>query len=80
MISLFGCKSYSPTAESITGSWVAKDGAILQLNGDGFDEINNAISLPIMKFNPTASQYFKLLFLGKINIQSKDKSKISEKI
>ena len=38
---LFGCTSYSPTAESIVGTWVAKDGAILQLNEDGTFETKN---------------------------------------
>gem|GEM_PF-691027 len=51
MISLFGCKSYSPTAESIVGTWVAKDGAILQLNEDGTFETKNLSGNVIFEYD-----------------------------
>ena len=56
---LFGCTSYSPTAESIVGTWVAKDGAIFQLNGDGTFETRNLSGNIIFQYN---KEYKDLIF------------------
>lgn len=44
---------------------------IMGLHYKNFDEVNNAIPLKLIKFNPTRSQYFKLLFFEKIIINNK---------
>lgn len=42
------------------------------LHYKNFEEINNAINLKTIRFNPTTSQYFKLLFLERIEIKNKN--------
>jgi hypothetical protein len=44
---------------------------VFKLNGalyKNFDEMNDAIPLRKIRFSPTAGQYFKLLFTGRIKI------------
>jgi hypothetical protein len=36
-----------------------------------FDEMNDAIPLRKIRFSPTAGQYFKLLFTGRIKISGR---------
>jgi hypothetical protein len=46
---------------------------VFKLNGalyKNFDEMNDAIPLRKIRFSPTAGQYFKLLFTGRIKIKS----------
>lgn len=45
---------------------------IMGLHYKNFDDINNAIQLKIIKFSPTTSQYFKLLFFERIEIKNKN--------
>lgn len=44
---------------------------IMGLHYKNFEEINNAIGLKTIRFSPTASQYFKLLFFEKIIVNNK---------
>jgi hypothetical protein len=43
------------------------------LHYKNFDEINDAIPLKKLSFSPTACQYFKLLFTGRIKVKKQDK-------
>jgi hypothetical protein len=45
---------------------------IMGLHYKNFEEINNAIELKKLRFNPSFSLYYKLLFFEKINITEKD--------
>lgn len=47
---------------------------IMGLHYKNFDEINDAIPLKVIRFTPTLSQYFKLLFFEKIIITNKNSS------
>ncbi len=42
---------------------------IMGLHYKNFNEINNAIQLKEIKFSPSATQYFKLLFFEKIRLE-----------
>lgn len=43
---------------------------IMGLHYKNFEEINDAINLKIIRFSPTTSQYFKLLFFERIEIKN----------
>lgn len=45
---------------------------LMGLHYKNFDDINNAIQLKTIKFNPTTFQYFKLLFFERIEIKNKN--------
>lgn len=43
---------------------------IMGVHYKNFEQINDSIGLKIIKFNPSITQYFKLLFLEKLNIKN----------
>jgi hypothetical protein len=55
------------------------DFKIMGLHYKNFEEINNAIPLKKISFSPTAGQYFKLLFTGKVNVLKSDKKSGNKK-
>lgn len=59
MVLFSGCKAENPTVESIIGSWVAKDGALIELIKDGTFSTEN---LTGDKIFPYENEYKGVVF------------------